>query len=192
MTSFSTLTNLRAATASAVLLLLLSACAHAPQYIRLDPPLHLTSTKVEQSRTVLLKITDSNVLPKLGENQTRIELEQPLNQVLRNIVRNALTDRGFVVIESGDADRQLVLNITQGGHVITKGLITDNIAISIALQFTVTTPAGTRTRAFNDNRNRDVGGNAKIGEVAGDLNLAFGDVLSKALNDAEILQALSK
>lgn len=173
-----------------VLSLALLACAKAPLYFRLDPELTVVSSGIGQGKSVALQVIDSSKAATLADNQTRYLLETPAQQVLQRKLTDALRSQGFLVVDK--AERVLEVRIVKADHIISKGMVTDNIAIEQSLSFTAKTAAGTQTRSFNDARNRDVGGNAKIGELAGDMNQSLGSVLNRALSDSELLPFLAK
>lgn len=176
---------------SAALLLLLSACATGPTKVLLDPEVLSAGSSLGGGQSVYLEVTSTATDTALSDKQARFALEQPATLPVRNKLATGLARHGFQLMAE-PVTRQFQVVVTKADHVISRGLLRDTIAVEIAIQFTASTPAGTRTRTFTDKRSREVGGQATIGEVSGELNQALGQVLARALNDADLIAFLGQ
>ncbi len=178
--------------ASILLAALLSACATAPTHIRLDPDVRYQATGLGQGRVVDVNVINATTPRRLNENQHSFPLEQPASVAVNTAFLDALNRHGFSPQNGAASEYQLKAEIIKADNLIEKGTFTDKISIDIQIQVSVTTPNGTRSRTFNNGISREVGGSAKIGEVAGELNQLMATVLNKAVNDGELLGFLAQ
>lgn len=173
------------------LLSAVSACVTAPTHIRLDPDVRFQQTGLGQGRAVDVSIVNATTARRLSEQQHQFPLEQPVNVTVNSAFIEGLQHHGFMPQNGNSSSYQLKAEILKADNLIDKGTFTDKITIDISIQVTVTTPAGTRTKTFNNGIGREVGGSAKIGDVAGELNQLMAQTLNKAVNDGELLGFLA-
>jgi uncharacterized lipoprotein YajG len=171
--------------------LLLTACATGPTRVLLDPEVLSGNSTLGAGQAVELIVSGNPSEAPLFDNQSRFGLDRPATVPARTRVASGLAKHGFQIVEQ-TAERQFQVIVLKSDHVITRGVLRDTIVVETAIQFTAMTPAGSRTRTFNDKRSREVGGRATLGEVSGEMNQSLGHVLGRALNDAELIAFLAQ
>jgi len=173
------------------LMTLLSACAHGPTKLRLDPEVVTAGSSLGAGQTIQLRVSGGADADGQPATAKPFELERPAAVSVKEKLMKGLVSHQFQIGEAA-TDRQFVVVIQKAEHVINRAVLRDTIMVETAIQFSAVTPAGTRTRVFNDKRSREVGGTATLGEVSGELNQSLGHVLARALNDAELMAFLGQ
>ncbi|NQD38535.1 hypothetical protein HPT27_16045 [Permianibacter sp. IMCC34836] len=171
------------------LLTLLSACATGPTKILLDPEVIAAGSSLGSGQTVQLQV--SSLPSSAATGQPHFDLERPVTVTVKEKLAGGLAAHHFQVSDAS-AERQFVVTIQKAEHQISHTVLRDTIAVETVIEFKAITPAGTRSRTFNDKRSREVGGTASLGEVSGEMNQSLGHVLARALNDAELIAFLGQ
>lgn len=174
---------------SVVSLLLLSACASGPTKILLDPEVIAAGSSLGSGQVIRLQV--SSLASPAAPTQPHFDLERPVTVTVREKLATGLIAHRFQINETAP-DRQFVVTIQKAEHQISHTVLRDTIAVETIIEFKAITPAGTRTRTFNDRRSREVGGTATLGEISGEMNQSLGHVLARALNDAELMAFLGQ
>lgn len=174
--------------ASAVLL---TACMTGPTRVLLDPEVLSAGSSLGGGQLVQLTASGTPADTALSDGQSRFALEKPAMVPARERIATGLIRHGFQLADGSQA-RLFNVVVLKADHVVTRGVLRDTIAVETSIQFTATTPNGTRTRTFSDKRSREVGGRATLGEVSGEMNQSLGQVLARALNDAELIAFLGQ
>ncbi len=177
--------------AATLLVLSIASCASGPTKLLLDPEVISAPSSLGAGQMVQLQVSGEPLPSPLYAEQSRFPLEHPASHTVRSKLANGLAQHGFHLNESAQ-ERQFRAVVLKADHVVNKGVLRDTIEVETSIQFTATTPAGTRTRTFNDKRSREVGGRATLGEVSGEMNQSLGHVLSRGLNDAELIAFLGQ
>ena len=177
--------------AATLLILSIASCASGPTKLLLDPEVISAPSSLGAGQMVQLQVSGEPLPSPLYAEQSRFPLEYPASHTVRSKLANGLAQHGFHLNESAQ-ERQFRAVVLKADHIVNKGVLRDTIEVETSIQFTATTPAGTRTRTFNDKRSREVGGRATLGEVSGEMNQSLGHVLSRGLNDAELIAFLGQ
>lgn len=171
--------------------LLLAACASGPTKLLLDPEVQSSESRLGGGQMLQLRVSGAPTAAPLGTDQSRFDLERPVTDASRNRLATGLARHGFQIADTAQ-ERIFQAEVLKADHVISRGVLRDTIAVETEIRFTAITPAGTRTRTFNDKRSREVGGRATLGEVSGEVNQSLGHVLARGLNDAELIAFLGQ
>lgn len=172
------------------LLISVSACVTAPTHIRLDPDVRFQTSAIGQGRAVDVTVNTATTSRRLNENQSPFPLEQPATIAVNNALIEGLQKHGFAAQNGNGSDYRVNAEV-KADNLVTKDTFTDTITIDIAVQVTMTTPNGSRSKTFNNSIERKVS-SAKIGDVAGELNQLMAQVLNRAVNDSELLAFLAQ
>lgn len=171
-------------------MLALAGCAAKPTHLLIDPAVSAVSRSIGSGVSIGISVSTDPSNSALGEKQSRFPLKRSVSEASREKLVRELQLMGFSV--EPYASRQLEVQIVTAEHTITDHSLKDEIQAKVEMQFTANTEFGTLTRKFSDNRMQEVGGNASLGEASGVMNQSVGHVLSRALNDPELLQFLSR
>ncbi len=173
------------------LALALGACANTATKMLVDPEVVASKSGLGAGQTVQLQVSAQPGAVAAGDGHNRYDLEKPLTDTVRDKLAVGLMGHQFQV-GSGTGERQFIVSIEKADHLISRAVLRDTITVETRITFTAMTPAGSRSRTFTDKREREVGGTATLGEVAGEVNQSVGHVLAKALNDAELMAFLGQ
>lgn len=173
----------------ALLLATLAGCASHPNSIVLGPQVRPGECCVNQN--VDLQVIDKRVAPQLGtliEDGKRIEVpaHNDVEDSIRSVITAGLKQRG---IETGGGSR-LRVEIQQLGVTVTSGLLKHDTLVAAQLLFVLQTSNGEVTRAFNGERSDTKPTRPDVGYIEKELNTLLGRVLTEALNDPQLLQAI--
>ncbi len=169
----------------------LGACASSTSKMLVDPEVIASKSSLGAGQTVQLQVSSQPGAVAVGDGHNRYDLEKPLADTVRDKLALGLMGHQFQV-GAGTGERQFIVSIEKADHLISRAVLRDTISVETRITFTAMTPAGSRSRTLNDKREREVGGTATLGEVAGEVNQSVGHVLAKALNDAELMAFLAQ
>ena len=173
----------------ALLLATLAGCASHPNSIVLGPQVRPGECCVNQN--VDLQVIDKRVgaqLATLIEDGKRINVPAHNNveDSIRSVVTDGLKQRG---IQTGGGSR-LRVEIQQLGVTVSSGLLKHDTLVAAQLLFVLQTSNGEVTRAFNGERSDTKPTRPDVGYIEKELNTLLGRVLTEALNDPQLLQAI--
>ena len=173
----------------ALLLATLAGCASHPNSIVLGPQVRPGECCVNQN--VDLQVIDKRVGAQLGtliDEGKRIEVpaHNDVADSIRSVITAGLKQRG---IQTGGGSR-LRVEIQQLGVTVTSGLLKHDTLVAAQLLFVLQTSNGEVTRAFNGERSDTKPTRPDVGYIEKELNTLLGRVLTEALNDPQLLQAI--
>lgn len=173
----------------ALLLVTLAGCASAPNSIVLGPQVRPGECCVNQN--VDLQVIDKRVgahLATLIEDgkRTQVPAHNDVEDSIRGVITAGLQQRG---IQTGGGSR-LRVEIQQLGATVSSGLLKHDTLVAAQLLFVLQTSNGEVTRAFNGQRSDTKPTRPDVAYIEKELNTLLGRVLTEALNDPQLLQAI--
>ena len=174
------------------LLSLLGACASVPSTIILGPQVRPGDCCANTS--VMLQVVDNRPGPQLaqlveeGEPPLPIPPANNVEDAIRKALMNGLKQRGVNLGGAGAAP--LRVEITQLLASVRSGLVKHQTDVAITLSFHFSSGNRELTRTFNGNRSDTKPVRPDVAAIEKQINLLLGDVLTNALNDAELMNAI--
>lgn len=172
-----------------VLAALFAGCASEPTSVVLGPQIRPGQCCANES--VSLEVIDARVssaLLILIEDGKRKEVPaySDVSESMAGFVRDGLKQRG-VETTGGNT---LKVEIQQLGATVTSGLLKHDTIVNAQLKFVVETANGTVTRAFNGQRSDTKPQRPDVAAIEKEMNLLLGRVLTEALDDPQLMEAI--
>jgi len=176
--------------------LLLSACAHAPQAIRLHPLPEAAPSGVGAGQALGVQVVDARTasptadLPSATAARTQFPIQDDPVAVLRDGVASGLRHQGFQPAP-GPGDPSITVRLTQFDYWVLKGIGTSDIRASVTLN--AVAHRGTRSFdvTYKADQHQKVAVVPRRVDVQEAVNGALAAALSQLLKDNQLMQFLA-
>lgn len=168
---------------------LFTGCASHPTSVVLGPQIRPGQCCANES--VSLDVIDARVnsaLLVLIEDGKRKEVPaySDVAESMTGFIRDGLQQRGIATT----GGNTLKVEIQQLGATVTSGLLKHDTTVNTQLRFVVETANGTVTRAFSGQRSDTKPQRPDVAAIEKEMNLLLGRVLTEALDDPQLLEAI--
>lgn len=168
---------------------LFAGCASHPTSVVLGPQIRPGQCCANES--VSLDVVDARVnsaLLVLIEDGKRKEVPaySDVAESMAGFIRDGLQQRGIATT----GGNTLKVEIQQLGATVSSGLLKHDTTVNAQLRFVVETANGTVTRAFSGQRSDTKPKRPDVAAIEKEMNLLLGRVLTEALDDPQLLEAI--
>lgn len=183
--------------AAGAALALLSACAHAPQPVTLDPMPKVTALGLGNGVQVAVRVTDARPdpettdVPSARNARERFPIRGDVRETIRARVVSGLERQGFKVAQGDSGERLLTVEVQRLDHAVLSGVGTADIQATAALKAVARRPDGTYEVTHQVGEHRQVPFGATRTDVAAALNGAVAGCLERVLEDQVLLGFLA-
>lgn len=168
---------------------LFAGCASHPTSVVLGPQIRPGQCCANES--VSLDVVDARVnsaLLVLIEDGKRKDVPaySDVAESMAGFIRDGLQQRGIATT----GGNTLKVEIQQLGATVSSGLLKHDTTVNAQLRFVVETANGTVTRAFSGQRSDTKPKRPDVAAIEKEMNLLLGRVLTEALDDPQLLEAI--
>ncbi len=179
--------------------LLLTACAHAPQPITLNPAPHITEHAVGKLAAVSVRIVDARPaggpgdVPSVRTAREQYPITGDVLEAVRGQIMAGLDRQGFrpTAAPGDDTGRSLTVEVRKLELGVLPGFGSSDINATVALKATARRADGTYEVTHQVNEHRKVAFGPTRKDVAATLNGALGGALQRILEDDKLLGFLA-
>lgn len=182
---------------SAVLSVLLSACAYSPQQINISPVIDLVSESYGAGRPVNISVEDARENKTLGsrggiyEETSLITLKNSLTEAIASVTRAKLATQGFNV-NSNDPDAAAVkIKIEKLSYDLPKDSIGKKVMLESILSVEASLGGENYTGRYKTNSERQTVITPTMGRNEEMINTLLSDTLVRLFSDPKLKAFLS-
>lgn len=175
-----------------------ASCAYSTQDVRIAPVLSVVPSTIGEQKTVELKVVDDRDDKNIGR---RVEMHnvgamitnsQDLEQVFRDKLKEGLEAKGFKVVETGNPERALKVEIRTIKYTTSAGIVRAGFLVNASMKALAKNGTETYEKMYRSDENEKGFFLPFADENEAQINAAVSGVFAQFFGDEELFTLLAK